>query len=325
MRTALALVLAITGCKGGAGIAVDGSTSGDDSGGGDDGGPRDGTLTDGMDSCPSGQWCRETAPAAGVLLGAVWAVTTGDVFAVGDGGTILRRANNVWSAMTSNTTANLRGVWAANASDAWAVGPGGVAMHYDGAAWSAKSIPGVTSDLHAVWGVAGNDVWLIGSGVLVHWNGSAFATTNRQGDFESIEGNATNDIYVTGENTKPQHWNGTAWANIDDPNLGTTNFSVHTVAATDVWIGGFVPNKETIHFIGGAWVNVKATGCIFNGFHGQGASDIWAAGNAKIGHWDGAAWTVDATTAAGESIHAVGGSGSFVWLVGSNSLILHRN
>jgi hypothetical protein len=323
VRTALVLLLAVIGCKGGGNPAADSNLPGD--GGGDDGPPTDGPESDGMDSCPSGQWCKETAPAAGVLLGAVWAASTGDVFAVGDGGTILRRTNNVWTAMQSNSTANLRGVWAANSSDVWAVGAAGATLHYDGSSWTSRPIPGVTADLHAVWGAAANDVWLIGSGVLVHWNGSAFAPTNRQGDFESIEGVASNDIYVTGENTKPQHWNGTAWSSINDANLGTTNFSVWAAAANDVWIGGFIPNKETIHWSGTAWSNVVAAGCIFSGFYGQSASDLWAAGTSKIGHWNGSSWMVDTTTAAGESIHGVGGSGSFVWVVGSNSLILHHN
>ena len=64
------------------------------------------------------------------------AVNTGDVFAVGDGGTILRRQNNAWTKMTSGTTSNLRGVWGASGSDMWAVGEAGTVLHWNGTTWA---------------------------------------------------------------------------------------------------------------------------------------------------------------------------------------------
>ena len=48
---------------------------------------------------------------ASTLLHGVYAVNAGDVFAVGDNGTIVRRRANAWTKMTSNTIANLRAVW----------------------------------------------------------------------------------------------------------------------------------------------------------------------------------------------------------------------
>src|SRR5437764_14092470 len=61
-------------------------------------------------ACPTGQWCSEAAPVT-LSLRAVWAVTADDVFAVGDGGTILHRSNDAWTVMSSGTTSRLRGVW----------------------------------------------------------------------------------------------------------------------------------------------------------------------------------------------------------------------
>ena len=49
-------------------------------------------------------------------------VPASDVFAVGDGGTILHYNGSTWSSMTSGTTNYLRGVWGSSGSDVFAVG-----------------------------------------------------------------------------------------------------------------------------------------------------------------------------------------------------------
>src|SRR5689334_9701976 len=111
-------------------------------------------------TCPTGQWCVESVPTTGRVAG-VWAVTAEDVFAVGDTGTILRRNNDAWTAMTSGVTTNLRGVWASSSSDVWAVGGAGTIVHFDGSQWSAVS-GGGTADLIGVWGSSATDVWMCG-------------------------------------------------------------------------------------------------------------------------------------------------------------------
>src|ERR1041384_804996 len=102
-------------------------------------------------ACSPGAWCVEPTPlTTAPALAAVWAVSASDVFAVGEGGVILRRSPTAWTQMTSGTTRKLNGVWAASSSDVWAVGLGGTILRFNGTAWS--QITGVTtSDLSAVW------------------------------------------------------------------------------------------------------------------------------------------------------------------------------
>ena len=110
MRGAGSLVVALLALGCGTphpGVGTDASSDG--TGGGGDGTSASDADVDAMvdamvidapptPACPN--WCTETAPAGTGLLYAVHAVNTGDVFAVGDGGTILRRQNNAWSKMT---------------------------------------------------------------------------------------------------------------------------------------------------------------------------------------------------------------------------------
>ena len=133
MRLVLAALL-VVGCggspPGAGGDAPLGGDGGADAGGADAGMDAPGTMPDGppASSCPN--WCVETAPvAATARLFSVHVRDSADVLAVGDGGVIIRRQNDVWTAMQSTTTENLRGVWAASANDAWAVGNSGLLSH----------------------------------------------------------------------------------------------------------------------------------------------------------------------------------------------------
>jgi len=276
-------------------------------------------------ACVAGQWCVESPPAAvaaaGLLLHGVWAVSASDVFAVGDGGTILRRVNAVWTQQPSGTTASLHGVWAASSSDVWAVGGGGVVLRFDGTAW--RTIAGVTSsDVEAVWGSSSTDVWLAGSGQVIHWNGTAFSSTGFGGVMLSVSGTGPRDVWVTGENTFLHHFTG-AWATVN-PGAGTsTFFAVLAISPTEVWATDGTINKETMHFIGGRWVGVPTGGGTFNGMSSLSASDIWGAGGSRVGHWNGTRWTVTQPLGTGASLWSVAATPGNAWVVGSNARIAH--
>ena len=57
--------------------------------------------------------------------------TAGDVFAVGEGGTILHYDETGWSAMSSGTGYELNGVWGSSGSDIFVVGEDGTILHYE--------------------------------------------------------------------------------------------------------------------------------------------------------------------------------------------------
>ena len=287
-------------------------------GGNGDGGPTD----DGMSSCPPGQWCVETSPVSATLLHDVWAVSAGDVFAVGDGGTILRRQNNIWTAMASGTTMNLRGVWGASATNVWAVGEGGTILRFDGNAWS--PLGGVTADIHAVWGSGDDNVFVITSGMVFQWNGSSFTGRPIPGSPTAIFGSGANDVWITGEGTRVARYDG-AWTTGIDPGAGATYFSILALAPDDVWIATFIPGMETLHFNGSSWTAHAAAGTAFVGLHAVSSNEIWGSGGTKVGRWNGSEWTVETPAGSGVQLFGAHGAGTYLWIVGTDSLILHRN
>lgn len=276
-------------------------------------------------SCTTNTWCTEPQPVTPApLLHAVWAVSASDVFAVGEGGTILRRSSTAWTAMTSGTTNKLLGVWATSSSNVWAVGVAGTILHFNGTAWSAVT-SGTTSDLDAVWGSSSTDVWFAATGSVLHWNGSALSTSaSFSGHLLSVSGTGPSDVWVTGELTNLHHYNGTTWATVN-PGAGTsTFFSVLAVAAGDVWCTDFNSPNDAMHLTGGNWV-AKSPGATLDSLSAFGANDIWGVGSSvTIAHWNGTAWTSSALSGSSGTLWSVTTAPGHVWAVGDSGLIVHR-
>lgn len=274
--------------------------------------------------CPIGQWCIE-APAltGGPLLHDVFALGAGDVYAVGDNGTILRRNNNEWIAQDSGTTRNLRGVWAASSSDVWAVGVSGTIVRFDGTVWTLFA-GGGTSDIDAVWGSSANDVWLVGSSRVLHWDGARFTSVGFAGTMLSVHGTGPTDVWVTGENTNVHHFTGAIWEKFVPTSLTTTFFSVLAIAPGDAWAATWVPSKEAMHLVAGKW-SAKPTGNVtFQSMAAVTASDIWAVGDSYVAHWNGLAWSAEQPFGTNQLMWAVTTTAGNAWLVGNDGLIARR-
>lgn len=279
---------------------------------------------DAIPACPIGQWCVEAAPVASTtLLHDVWAVSPDDVFAVGDGGAILRRINNAWTVMSSGTTRNLRGVWAASATEAWAVGVSGTVVRWNGTAWSV--LTGLTSaNLDAVWGSGPDDVWMVGGGTVLRWNGTGFTTFGFGGVLLAVSGTGPSDVWVTGENANLKHFTGSGWTSVN-PGAGTsTFFSVLALSATEVWAANFNPGRETVHMSGTRWTAQRTSSGIFQGLAAFGATDLWGVGGSRVGQWNGSAWSLTQPFGTSASLWAVATTPGHAWIVGSNALIAHR-
>jgi len=277
-----------------------------------------------VSSCPTGTWCVESSSlTTSPLLHGVSAASASDVFAVGDGGTILRRTGGSWAAMTSGTPATLRGVWARTSSDVWAVGSGGTILRFNGTAWSA--VTGVTTtNLEAVWGSGASDVWIVGSSIALHWNGATFATSALTGSLLSVSGTGANELWIAGENASVRHWTGLAWTTVS-PGIGTsTFFAVLAIASNNVWVSDFLPNKEAVRYNGSTWTTTKTFGGIFNGLAANSASAIWGAGGSRVGRWNGTAWTTSQPFGSNAVLWSVAATPTDVWVVGDGALIGHQ-
>lgn len=304
----------------------------------------------------SAQWTVVTIPSGGQsgwLLGAstssdtdAWAV--GSV-ASGQTGVSNRALIDHWNgaawqqsaapALPTGPADTLTAVSAASATDAWAVGYSRfnhytfttLALHWDGTSWSNNtSVLGYKATIPiGALDLGPSDAYLIAndsslaSGVLEHWNGSAWSRVSLPDPdpahpglntaFDSIAGTSPNDVWIVGTHLtefsttllryEPYalHWNGSAWSVVAMPQLpGTDNqlaenlTGLTAVAPNDVWA------------VGGEGDGVIPPG-------GTPSSTL-------IEHWNGTSWTVVTSPSPGTnpSLSAVAArSASDIWAVGS--------
>lgn len=117
------------------------------------------------------------------VLNAVWPISSNDVWAVGDEGTIRHYTGNsrLWDIVESPVETNLRAIWAGSTSDVWAVGDASVVLHYDGKSWQRVPVSGLGTrhpDLGAVWGSGDGRVFAVGGNVVLSLGAKATGGAN---------------------------------------------------------------------------------------------------------------------------------------------------
>jgi regulation of enolase protein 1 (concanavalin A-like superfamily) len=214
----------------------------------------------------------------------------------------------VYTTAVSGVTSTLRDVWGLDASNIWAVGDGGVILKWNGTAWSAQT-SGITTNLLRVWGVDANNVWAVGNGgVIRKWNGTTWAaqTSGTASTLRSVWGTAANNVWAVGDSGVILKWNGTAWAAQTSGTTSTLN-AVWVADATNVWVvgnGGLIRKWD-----GTAWAaQTSGTANNLTTLWGADASNVWAAGNSgTLLNWNGSTWAAQ-TTAITDNITALSGT-----------------
>lgn len=115
-----------------------------------------------------------TGVASDIQLNAIWAHgNSGEVFVVGDAGTIIHRTNSgTWEAQASGVTRDLFAVHGFSTTHVWAVGEEGVILFYNGTVWTEQPSP--VEDPVRLYGVVAPS---IGSGFIVGAEGAASGST----------------------------------------------------------------------------------------------------------------------------------------------------
>jgi hypothetical protein len=149
--------------------------------------------------------------------------------------------------------------------------------------------------------------------------------------------------------TLTERWNGTSWAVVPSPNVGTGQNDLNAVAArsaSDAWAVGTFFDYTSLawrtlieHWNGTKWMVVSSPSpsTRYNALHGVvslGANDVWAVGimqtsggrgianRTLVEHWNGTAWSVVPSPNVGSGsnylLAVAGSSSSDMWAVGSH-------
>jgi len=264
-------------------------------------------------SIPEAPAVNAWVPMAGSPRGTgVWGTSATDVYVAGGTG-LWRWDGATWTKVADGS---FGGVWGASATGVFAVGSGGLIVRYDGRTATPMS-SGTTANLVAVWGSSPRDVYAqscpqrywrdsrCSPKVLLHWDGTEWATISTEASGNGIWGTSASDVYATGV-TGWRHWDGASWSSQSstdglDAVGGTSPADVHLAGCvrdySDCRVGGGVAWRRN----GGAWE--RDTGNFWGG--GVWASsprDVYMVGGwildppgsgcrAGVRHWDGEGWS----------------------------------
>ena len=228
---------------------------------------------------------------------------------------MLHRTGSAWLRVAGGTSQHLLGVWGSSPSDVWAVGGWGAIERFNGSGWTATRVPlgavypsGQAAQLNGVTEAASGDGWAVG-------------TVSDPSSFAS--------------KTLAYHWDGSAWALVTTPNVGSShNFlnAIDAISSNDVWAVGQYWGSDSMnrplteHWDGNQWTVVPSpdvAGARLEGVTALSSSDVWAVGDATgesfAIHWDGSSWTQVPIPSEGAETYlwdVDGASSNDVWAVG---------
>lgn len=177
-------------------------------------------------ACSPGGFCHTTLPPKTTLTG-VWGDGTGVIWAISEGGQVLRWEANSWKVHATGLGA-LRAIWGSGPTDIW-VSNGAALLHGVGASsatlqFTAVATPGdEDATITSIWGTGPSDVWAAGgrvdrapyAGRVLHYaagDAGAPAWTLIEGitrdpmAFSHVWGSSTTGVWLAGFHYDEDQW-----------------------------------------------------------------------------------------------------------------------
>jgi photosystem II stability/assembly factor-like uncharacterized protein len=260
-------------------------------------------------------------------LDGVWCSPNGDVFAVGDGGTILRYNGTYWSPMTSGTTEHLHGVWGNSAGDVFAVGDNGTILRYNGTYWSPMT-SSTDRNLYAVWGSSSDNVFAVGeSGTILRYNGISWSLPMNSGVTErlcGVWGSSSDNVFAVGEGGIILRYAGISWNSVNS-SITEDLHGVWGSSSGDIFATG--DGGTVLRFNGSNWSAIPS-GATDNlhSIWGSSANNIFVVGeDGTILHYNGTSWS-PMTSNTNSNLNSIwGNSPGSIFAVGEDGAILRYN
>jgi hypothetical protein len=254
-------------------------------------------------------------------LWAVHGLSSDEVWAAGDHGTLLRLKDGIWGEVPGVSNASLRGILVVAPGEVWAVG-GRRLVHVDGSGVKEIDAPGGRA-LASLWGTGPKDVWAGGAqGTLLHFDGASWTTIPARTTvtLTSLSGSTPDDVWAAGDGSEALHWDGKAWTTHRVPGRITAVLSSAPGLA-------FAAGEDRVwQWKGSAFQEVISEAKMaFLGVWGPVGGEVWAFGRADhLYRYNGVGWRREEIDAS--ELRAAWGtaSGSDVWVVGARGAILRR-
>ncbi len=268
--------------------------------------------------CPFGssRWCWENPLPQPRSLNAAWGASTGDIWLVGDYGSILRYdgVDSVTQATTEDGHEYaFYGVWGRSPSEVWIVGEAGVIWYWNGSTLS-KQLSGTGNILRAVWGDA-STTWAVGDGgTIIRNDGTGWRTvpSGTTNPLYGIWGSAANSIWAVGAAGTACYYSGSLWTCGTEFTGSPTAYAISGTAKNDIWAVMNGAGQPIWHYDGTAWRSTSLAG-VTNLTDVQAFSPTSAAATTPSGDvalYDGTTWKLAAPKPGKGGLNGLWGLGS---------------
>lgn len=258
-------------------------------------------------------WTRTISTPVGNLdIEAIWGASDDDVWAIAEGGLVMRHQNGEWlndpsliGSESSSFGRAGRELFGVGPNAVWAFGVG-LTYRWDGISWRYSDLG---YDVDEVWGVAEDDLWAETGEALLHWDGSSWSEVYRgegtevflglreatRSTFHEMHGTASDDVWAIIWD-RVYRWNGSVWT--QHHQAVDVLDQLWAFASDDVWIIG---QGGTEHWDGERWALVATdeetpfgTSRVWGSPGGTlWALDVQSLGDGALGHWDGDGWILE--------------------------------
>ena len=279
-------------------------------------------------------WCWGYPRPVGIKLNRLWGTSPSDVWAVGEGGTIVHFDGARWSRVSSGTPQSLIAIGGRGPGDAWAIGKSRTLLRLSGGAWHPVDLPKVENDeeLADLLVLPNGEAWIVGgmtksslageeltSHCLVgHLDGAAAAAWKLDvdegcGPLARVWGKTPGDVWADGGSVV--HWNG-RYLTLNPKEKPAPIVGRHGYASGWKLDSGGGP---------GALVDPrrpKASPGNVRDFWALGPDDVWAISpNGALTHFDGKRWSRGDDPSELRAVAAR--AADDVWAITSDSSLLH--
>jgi len=236
-------------------------------------------------------------------LNDIFIVDETTAFAVGVGGTLLKKDGANWTAMTSPVTVDLFDVYFTSADNGWVCGEDGTLLQYDGTSWN-EVTSGTDSDLNGIFFVSATDGYAVGNdGIALQYDGSTWNSIDvgLTDDLFAVHGLDANNLVVVGAGAESSIFDGTSWTTYSSGNRDM--LGVWMLAPDKIWASAKA--GRLYGFDGAAW-NEQTVGNrdLRDVYFLNNETGYMVGRNGTLLAYDGSVWTAVAS-GSGEDLNGI--------------------
>jgi photosystem II stability/assembly factor-like uncharacterized protein len=219
----------------------------------------------------------------------VFMLAEGDVWAVGNGGTVLHYDGTVWSPVPISTTDELRDIYMVSSTMGYILacsGGGSAIWHWDGSTWTQRGT--IPHPIYRLDANSANDAWASGFSVVYHWDGTGWSLNwDAPGVLFAIDMTSPQAGWAVGAyGNIVQYSNGT-WSQYQNSPVENVLYETFFTSPTDGWAAGFTQTTYLLHSNGSTWTRRYTLPFPVDRIQMFSSTSGWVTGGLNIAYFDG--------------------------------------